>query len=204
MNNATDCLNDPLPVFALPYPVSRFSVEKYHEMIATGVLTEDDNVELLEGWIAPMMSKNPPHEVALDLVDEQLTNLLPKGWRLREQSAISTEDSEPEPDFAIVQGSARDYIDKHPGPGDVALVVEIADSSLQRDRTKRRLYARAGIPVYWILNLRDRQLEVYASPSGPSDEPAYAQQTVYRAGDEAPLVIDGRPLGAIKIDAILP
>ncbi|QDU87364.1 hypothetical protein Pla175_07230 [Pirellulimonas nuda] len=204
MNDATDCLNDPLPEFTLPYPVSRFSVEKYHEMIATGVLTEEDNVELLEGWIVPMMRRNPPHEVAMELVGDHLRSLLIKGWRLRDQLAITTSDSQPEPDFAIVRGSARDNLTHHPLPAEVAMVVEVSDSSLSRDRNKRRLYARAEVPVYWLLNLNARQLEVYTRPSGPTEAPAYAEQAIYRAGDEAPLVVDGQTLGAIKLDDILP
>lgn len=204
MHAIPSSLDAPLPVYTIPYPVSRFSVEQYHEMIAAGMLTEDDNVELLEGWITPMMSKGPAHELAIEMLDEELRALLPRGMRVRIQSAMTTIDSEPEPDFLIAKCPPNQRLGRHPMPADIAMIVEVAESSIGRDRSKCRLYARAEIPVYWILNLNARQLEVYTQPSGPSDSPGYAQQTVYRAGNEAPLMIDGQPLGVIKIDAILP
>ena len=98
--------------------------------------------------------------------------IAPDGWYVDSQEPITLDDSEPEPDIVVVRGDTRDYLDRHPGARDLSLVVEVADSTLERDRTlKQRLYGRAGIPVYWIVNLVERQLEVYSQPvelpSGP-------------------------------------
>jgi Uma2 family endonuclease len=145
----------------------RFSVDQYHAMIRAGILTEDDPVELLEGWLVTKMPKNPRHSVATRLIRQALEGLLPPGWYVDTQEPLTTADSEPEPDVVVVCGDRRQYLDHHPGPQDVALVVEVADSTLQRDRSlKKRLYAAAGIPAYWIVNLLDSQFEVYTDWKG--------------------------------------
>ncbi len=188
-----------------PYPVRRFTVEEYHQMAATGVLREEDRVELLEGWITPkMMTHTPRHDGSIDLLDEALRQWLPAGWRIRTQSAISTADSEPEPDLVIVRGTSRDFLERHPGPEVIGLVVEVADSSLERDRNKRRLYAHASIPVYWILNLVERQLEIYHQPSGSTTEPAYKEATILKPGDRATVVIGSQPPGKVAVADLLP
>jgi Uma2 family endonuclease len=133
-------------------PVWRFSVEQYHQMICQSILTEDDPVELLEGWLTLKMPKNPPHRVATKLTRNILEKLVPNGWYVDTQEPITLDKSEPEPDIVIVRGDTRDYLDRHPGAKDIALVVEVSDSTLERDRTlKKRIYARANIPA----NLRN-------------------------------------------------
>ena len=175
-------------------------------MIQAGILGEDDNVELLEGWIVPKMSKNPPHDTMISIIAEDFfMPRLPAGYHCRGQSAVTTTYSEPEPDIAVVRGLKRDYLARHPGPADMALVVEVAESSLSRDRTvKVRIYARAAVPVYWIVNLVDRQIEVYTDPSGPIAEPVYHTRRDYRVGDLVPFVVDGRELGPIPAQELLP
>ncbi len=188
-----------------PEPVRRLTVDEYHQMIRAGILKEDDPFELLEGWLVPKMTRNPPHDLALGLTEDEITPLLPAGWFRRGQSAVTTADSEPEPDIGIVRGPRRRFAQHHPGPEDMALVVEVADSSLQRDRTtKGRLYARAGIPVYWIVNIPDSQVEVYTGPTGPVDAPAYRQRQDYGLADSAPLVLDGQQVGQIPVRNLLP
>jgi Uma2 family endonuclease len=119
--------------------------------------------------------------------------------------AVTTRDSEPEPDVSVVRGRRRDYADRHPGPEDVALLVEVADTSLERDRGwKKRIYAAAGIPCYWIVNLIDGQVEVHAQPSGPGEQADYAAHQVYRRGDRIPVVLDGAEAGTIAVDDLLP
>ncbi len=114
-------------------------------------------------------------------------------------------DSEPEPDLAVVRGNLDQYEHSHPGPQDVALVIEVADVSLHRDRSiKKRVYARAGIPVYWIVNLQERRIEVYTAPSGPTENPDYRQRNDFTAGMGLPLVIEGRESGHIPVAALLP
>jgi Uma2 family endonuclease len=183
----------------------RFSVREYHEMIRAGILDEDAPVELLDGWLVTKMMKNPPHSAATDLVRYALERIVPKGWYVRSQDAITLAQSEPEPDAAVVRGDRRTYVDRHPGPEDVALVVEVADASLHRDRTsKKRLYAQAGIPVYWIVDLVERRVEVYTDPSGATDQPDYREHRTFGKSEEVPLVVAGREVGRIAASAMLP
>ncbi len=185
-----------------PVPVRRFTVEEYLKMIAVGVFVDSERLELLEGWIVPKpMTRNPPHEVAVDLIDERLRQSLPPGWRLRNQASIRTTDSVPEPDFAIVRGEARDSLSRHPIPADLALVIEVSDSTLAEDRTlKARLYARAQITAYWIVNVIDHQIEVHSDPSGA----AYLERTVIGPDGEVALVLDGVEVARIAARDLLP
>ena len=188
-----------------PYPVKRFTVDEYHRMIDAGVFADDDRFELLEGWIIPKMSRNPPHDALLMLIQEMLSRTLPPGWASRNQSAITTRESEPEPDFVVVRGSARDYFGRHPGPADIALAIEVSESSIGRDRTlKTRIYARAGVPTYWIVNVAERCVEVYTDPTGPVESPSYRSMIAAGPDGEVPLVLDGREVARIAARDILP
>jgi Uma2 family endonuclease len=181
------------------YPLRPFTVDEYHRMIEVGVLTEDDPVELLEGRIVLKMPRNPPHDSTIAQAQDTVNKHLPPGWHVRVQSAITLSDSEPEPDVGIARGQPHDYATHHPGPVDIAALIEVADSSLDRDRNlKGPLYARARIPVYWIINLVDSQVEVYTDPSGPGAAPCYHQRQDY---DNAavPLVIAGQVVGQIPV-----
>ncbi|HEX7446699.1 MAG TPA: Uma2 family endonuclease [Pirellulales bacterium] len=185
--------------------IARFSVARYQKMIETGVLTPDDKVELLENYVVLKMPRKPPHDGTIDLLMAAIGLRLPAGWLPRVQQAIVFADSQPEPDFAIVRGTARSYLARHPAPADVGLLVEVADSSLLRDqRDKARIYARGGIACYWIVNLPDRQIEVYTQPSGPSDSPDYASIQFYAAGDRLSLVLDGLAVGTVAVQDLLP
>ena len=181
------------------------SVDQYHAMIHAGILTDDDPVELLEGWLVAKMPKNPPHRAVTRLIRQVLERLVPAEWYVDSQEPITTDDSEPEPDVVVVRGETRHYLDRHPGPHDVGLVIEVADTTLQRDRGfKKRLYARASIPVYWIVNLSDNQCEVYTEPSGPEPQPDYRQRQDYGASDVIPVVLAGVEVGRIAVQEFLP
>ena len=105
----------------------------------------------------------------------------------------------------MVRGNTRDYLDRHPGSQDLALIIEIADSTLERDRTsKKRLYARAGIPVYWIVNLPEQKLEVYTEPINLVQEPTYQQCQDYSLSDEVSVVIEGQEIGRLTVRDLLP
>lgn len=183
----------------------RLSVDQYHAMVRLGILTSDDPVELLEGWLIPKMPKNPLHRATTRLIREALEGVIPAGWYVDTQEPITTPDSEPEPDVVIVRGDTRHYLDRHPGPADVALVIEVADTTLQRDRElKKRLYASAGISVYWLMNLVERQLEVYTQPSGPKKQPIYAIQQIYRSNDKVPVILEGAEIARLPIQNLLP
>src|SRR5262249_26845898 len=130
---------------------------------------------------------------------------LPSGWRVRVQSAITTGDSEPEPDLTVVPGPASRYFDHHPTPSEIAVLMEVADSTLTRDRQdKGRLYARAGIGCYWIINLVDRQIEVYTDPTGPVTNSGYRQSRVFGINDAVPLVLGGQEVAQIPVRDLLP
>ena len=93
----------------------RCSIERYHQMIEAGILTEDDHVELLEGYIVAKMPRNPPHDGTLQCVQAELFRVLPIGWDFRNQCGATLLDSEPEPDFAVVRGDDERYMNRHPG-----------------------------------------------------------------------------------------
>jgi len=139
----------------------RFTRAMYDQMVDAGIL-EDQRVELIGGEILQMSPIHNPHVVACTLVTELLREAFGKTVHLRVQAPLAFDESEPQPDIAVIPGSPRDY-DYHPNCA--FLVVEVSDSSLRFDRkVKGSLYASARIPEYWLLNLRDSQLEVYRSP----------------------------------------
>lgn len=137
---------------------------EYDGMVEAGVLGPEDRVELIEGEILNMSPQNSPHATGILLVLSSLNAAFPSGACIRCQLPLAIlDDSEPEPDVAVVAGTIRDYRDHHPTTA--LLVVEVPDTSLDFDReTKGRLYARAGVPEYWLLNLNDAVLEVYRQP----------------------------------------
>jgi Uma2 family endonuclease len=205
---STLTLPEKTPVSSAAVPqdfIWRLSVRQYHEMIDAGILTDDDQVELLEGWLVYKMAKNPPHRVTTRLVRAALEALIPEGWYVDSQGPITLADSEPEPDVAVVRGATRDYLARHPSPGDLALVVEVADATLERDRgMKKRLYAQAAIPVYWVINLAERQCEVYTQPSGPTDGPDYRVRQDYKLGGEVTVTVAGQEVGRLSVGEVLP
>jgi Uma2 family endonuclease len=196
----------PMPVPVVPSDLFwRLSVDQYHQMIEADILTEDDPVELLEGWLIQKMPKKPPHRVITKVTRDALARIAPAGWYVDSQEPVTLQDSEPEPDAAVVRGDTRQFLDRHPGPQELGLVVEVADTSLQRDRTfKKRVYARAGIPVYWIVNLADGLIEVYTEPSGAAEHPDYQRRQDYRPSDEIPLLLEGREVGRLSVRDLLP
>src|SRR4051812_8478709 len=105
----TPTITTPQPVtYGMAASLKQFSVDSYQKMIETGILTKDDNVELLENWVVLKMSKGPPHEGTIDLITHALVPALPAGWRLRSQQTIVLSDSQPEPDFSVIRGGVRD------------------------------------------------------------------------------------------------
>jgi Uma2 family endonuclease len=183
----------------------RLNVQQYHEMIRAGILTENDPVELIDGLLVTKMPKNPPHILASELVRDHVSPLLPAGWFMNSQQPVTLAASEPEPDAMVVRGSRFDYRDRTPVPGDVALVIEVSDTTLDQDRgLKKRLYAEAGIAAYWIVNLIDRRVEVYTEPSGPSSHSDYRQLRTYAPGEEIALTLDGREAARVAVQNLLP
>jgi Uma2 family endonuclease len=174
-------------------------------MARAGILGADARVELLEGWLVPKMTQNPPHVLVAGLIHDALVGLVPIGWHVRSGNPVTTADSEPEPDLAVIRGSRRDYGERHPDSHDTALAIEVADASLRQDRgAKKRLYARAGIAVYWIVNLKSRQIEVYTDPAIAAQPPDYAQRHDYSVSDSIPVLLDGVEIGHLPVRDLLP
>lgn len=174
-------------------------------MLEAGVLAEGEPIELLEGWLAEKMTRGPKHDEALNRLLRALMFSLPPGWIVRAQSAITLGHSEPEPDLAVARDRAGGYGGGHPSAADCALVIEISDASLERDRDwKARIYASGPIPEYWIVNVRDRAVTVLREPDPASAEPSYRVRREHRAGEPIRLELDGREGAIIDPGAILP
>lgn len=142
------------------------TTDDYHALIAAGILDEDDKVELLNGELIFKSPIGPRHGSVVGRIDALLQQLLHNSAIVFVQNPVSlSPSSEPEPDLAIVKPRDDFYAESHPSPEDVFLLIEVADATLDKDRTvKAALYAEAGILYYWIVNLPEQQLEVYAQP----------------------------------------
>jgi hypothetical protein len=183
----------------------QISVERYHDMIEAGLLTENDRLELLEGYLVEKMTVHPPHSFTTDQIRDELTAVAGSGYFVKSQQPITTEESEPEPDVIVVKGKKRDFVQRHPGPEDVALVIEVADSTVMQDQNwKKRIYARAGIATYWIVNLPERQIEVYTQPSGQTANPTYHHMVTYRETDEIPVILGDEQVALLPVNELLP
>ena len=183
----------------------RMSVDTYHALVDAGTFAPDEDVELIHGYIVKKMSKNPLHAKAnqwLLIFFSQLIGIN-QGWYFAVQDPITLEDSEPEPDLAIVRGTPDDH-QGHPMAQDLSLIIEVSDSSLDYDEVvKKELYALNGIVEYWIVNIPDRQIQVYTEPVQREGRADYRHQTIYLAGDSVPVVLDGREYGRIAVADIL-
>jgi Uma2 family endonuclease len=164
----------------------RFTVERYLALVDEGVLAEDDRVELLDGVVVAMAPQNPPHAGITHQVAKVLRRAVGEHADVREDKPlILAPFSMPEPDVAVVELDRRNYVAAHPRTA--LLLVEVSDSSLPQDRiTKARIYAAAGIPEYWIVNLRVASVEIFRSPN--PDARCYAVTSRAIPGDRLALV----------------
>ncbi|MEI7685131.1 MAG: Uma2 family endonuclease [Planctomycetota bacterium] len=181
----------------------RWTTKQYHRLIQSGVLTEDDPVELLEGFLVEKMPHNPPHDSTLSRLHRLLGESLPAAWILRNQSAVTLGNSEPEPDLTVAHGPDERYEVRHPGPKDITLIVEISDTTLSVDRERKgRIYARAGIPTYWIVNVAAGSVEVYTNPLG-GRKPHYQSRADCGPGDHVTLTL-GDSIVRLAVKEIVP
>ncbi|HKM55870.1 MAG TPA: Uma2 family endonuclease [Isosphaeraceae bacterium] len=173
----------------------RLSVAQYEAMIENGILPESNRWELINGKLVEKMTKGGKHSASSERSWRAIHALLPAGWHVRIEKPvrIPRRRSEPEPDVSVARGSVDDY-EGHPGPSDVALVVEVAESSVAKDRRLARVYGGGGIPVYWLVNIPDRQLEVYTGGAC----------TILGATESVGVVIDGQVVGTIAVASLLP
>jgi len=146
----------------------RLTRRDYHRLGEAGILGEDDRVELLEGQLVDMSPIGPRHAIVTGNLIELLVTAFAGRARVRCQDPVALDDgSEPQPDLALVQHPWLGYPHTHPGPDDIFLLIEVADTSLDFDRTvKLELYARAGIREVWIVDLTTDVVFVHREPSG--------------------------------------
>jgi Uma2 family endonuclease len=176
----------------------RWTVKAYHKMAESGILAEDAAVELLYGQIIKMSPIGNLHAACLGMLEEFFRDALGKRVTIRSQNPVMLDEySEPEPDIAIVKRKDNFYADGHPKPDEVILLVEVADATLEKDRSiKKQAYAENGIPEYWIVNLPDQQLERYIDPVSED----YKQKYVYTFEQ----TFEHDLLGVITIKDIIP
>jgi Uma2 family endonuclease len=177
-------------------------VEQYDQMVEVGILGKTDRVELIEGVLVAKMGRNRPHVQAGNKGQRALERALPPGYHVRKEDPIVVSDlSKPEPDLAVVRGVIEDYDHRDVTAADLALVTEVADSSLRADQEEMKpIYAASNIPIYWIINLVDHQLEVYSDPQGRE----YRTAQVFSPEQDVPLIIDGVEVGRIRVADLLP
>jgi Uma2 family endonuclease len=195
----------PLAVEAFGRPIRRVTVDEYHQMMESGVFDGGRKCELIHGFILQKPVPGPSHSKSTYRLISRLVALFPEpDWVVGIQDSITLADSEPEPDFFAATGPEDKYDARHPGPKDLVLVVEVADSSLGFDRnTKLPLYAGSKIAQYWIIDVNARRIEVYARPRG-GKTPTYRQQDHYGPDDSVPVVVAGKTLGTIPVKDLLP
>lgn len=183
----------------------RFDIRQFERMIDAGVFRDEDHVELLEGVLVAKMTKHQPHNISVSQTGGALRVALPAGWHVAEEKPVLiNRRNRPEPDIAVIRGRPGDYPVQPPGPKDIALLVEVAETSYAQDRgLKWRRYAAARIPCYWIINLATKQVEVYSSPAGRGKSARYATCTTFAATDEVPVVVEGVEVGRVRAADLL-
>lgn len=199
--NTAQTMGPPAITEWVPAPLYQMMVDQYETLVDSGAFTKRDRLHLINGLLVAKTTRGDIHCTADDLSRVALSAVIPAGWYVRPDKPVRIpEYNEPEPDQTVVRGTIRDYSDHHPGPSDVAMIVEIANSSLTEDRKMASIYGAGGIPIYWIINLVDRQVEVYAGPT-PN---GYASREIYIPGSLVPVIIDGTVVGEIAVDDLLP
>lgn len=183
----------------------RFTRAEYHRLGELGIIDPDEKVELLDGYIVEKPMKGPPHQGVTRRLAARVPRLLPAGWFIQTQDVVGLAASEPEPDAAILRGDETSYDTRQPEPADVGIVIEVADSTLRTDRREKgRLYAQAALPVYWIVNVADGQIEIYTDPDPAANPPVYATRTDYLLGQDLPIVLDGVQVATIPVADLIP
>lgn len=193
-------------------PLEPLTIEQVEQMMKHGILAEGAPIELIDGLLVRKdrssrgedpMTHNPAHANSLSRLMHLLLFVQTHGFHLRCQLPVALLPTQaPEPDLAIIRGSPVDYRGRHPGPNDIVAVFEVSDSSLEFDRTtKQELYAAAGIPTYWIINLIDNVVEVYQRPNLTTA--AYAVHSDYKIGDFIELSLRTDLSVPIRVDQIV-
>lgn len=176
-----------------------WTVDEYEEMIEKGILDEDDRVELIRGEIVKMAAIGPRHATCIRRLEKLFYGLLDEAGIVSGQNPIRLpNDSEPEPDVALLRQRVGDYVQTHPTVEDVYLVVEVAVSTLATDRSEKiPMYAEAGIVEAWIVSLEEDVIEVYSNP----DNGEYKTMRVAQRGET--IALPASLPGVVSVDEVL-
>ena len=183
------------------YRPYRFTAEQVLKMVDAEIIPEDSTTELLDG-VLYQVSKSELHNMIVDTIGDPLRRLCPGGHHVREdKSRRAGEWSMPEPDVAICRGERFAHVPHLPPLETMALVIEVCQSTPKHDRViKFGMYAAAGIPCYWIVDAKARNVTVWTEPAQFKRRSAkYTAQVLSEVGQSIPVVIDGQPLGAVNV-----
>jgi Uma2 family endonuclease len=177
-----------------------FTVYDYHKMADAGILREGERVELIRGEIIRMSPIHPPHNGTIHRANRSLVRIVGDNAIVGVQGSIRLDEyDEPQPDLYLLRPKDDFYASAHAGPADILLIIEIADSSLDYDRTTRlQLYAEAGIPEYWISDLQKECVMAYSEPAGNT---YHTSRQFHRGETLAPKLL---PECVVPVDTLLP
>ena len=187
----------------------RFTAEVYHRLVESGAFGDKSSMFLLKGQLVEKvsdMTKGRKHVFAHNRIGRILSRVIPDGYFVEQEQPVDLgKDSVPEPDLKVVRGDDEDYLERDPVAGEVPIVVEVADSSLPDDSGEMlRIYAAALIPVYWIVNIPNRRIDVYSRPISRSELSRYEEWQSFGIGDMVPVMIEGVEVGKIAVKDVLP
>jgi len=197
---------EPSPVDIPSSPIETpylFNVDEFYRMLDLEFFPDEARVGLWEGRVYQEMAKNHPHSFSWARLNAALFPLLPAGWSLWAECSVTiSPDKAPLPDMLVLRGGLEVYRGHRPEADDVALLIEVADTSLKIDTgTKLKAYARAAIPVYWVVNLKDGLIHVYSEPIPPEER--YASMLTIDLDGTIPFILDGQHVAMIPAASIL-
>ena len=192
-----------------PDDTYRFTIAQFDRMVQNGTLDEDDPVELLDGIVVRKMPKSPRHRVSVRKTLRALERVIPEAWHVeKEEPIVIPPDGKPEPDVAVIRRELEFDATRDASADLCCLVVEVAETKLARARNQKlSMYARAMIPVYWIVNLGGGTppgsglVEVYTNPDEAGD---YRTRAEYKPGDAVPVLVAAVQVGTIDVSDLLP
>ena len=191
------------PVGPRPYLLTS---AQFRTIVEAGVFGPNDRVELLGGRLIEKMSKYPRHSFGVDSIAALLRAILGDAWSVREEKAIELDDfSRHEPDVVVARGPRETYRGRDPIPKDIALIVEVSDSSYSDDRGEKWVrYAAAKVPAYAILNIPAGRFELYTKPTGRGPAARYREVAMFGDSEAMPVAIAGHEVGRIAVRDVLP
>ncbi len=183
----------------------RLTVARFLKMIDAGIFQDEEDIELLAGRLIQEMTKDAPHDFAVTSLAQKYRGILGPSWIVREEkSVVLGRYWRPEPDLTALRGPLDRYRTRAPRPADIGLLAEVADSTYAKDRgLKWTKYAACKGASDWIVNIPERRVEAYSSPTGRGNAARYQGRRDYGTDDKVPVIVEGRELGRIKLSEIL-